>query len=240
MTAAPHPPGGPDIDVLADLSARLLPPGDDRSARAHVDGCAECTSVLQALERTGSELRWLAPISMPADVAARIDAALAAERTVVSLSQRRDRRRRRQQLLGIAAAGVIVLGGGGVLISQLGDDSPGGDSSVAAEDGPDAAATELPGYDEDSLSDAVSGLVTGGGADAPLSLEGPPGSQECVAAAQLEGTDELIGVIEIRFDGRIADAVFFTTADPAVARVVVVEDCSVDEPQLLDTVVGSL
>lgn len=243
MSRAAHPPSGPDIDVLADLSADLVPAAEGRSARAHVDRCPECAAVLQALERTGSELRWLPPLAMPPDVVARIDDALAAEGTVVSMGQLRDRRRRRQQLLGIAAAGVIVLGGGGVLVSQLGGDSPETDSSVAAEGGdnaPDAPTPELSSYDQESLSDAVAGLVTRGDSDDPLSLDGPAGPEKCVDTAQLEGTDELIGVIEIRFEGRNADAVFFTTADPTLARVVVVDDCSVEEPQLLGTVVGSL
>lgn len=110
--------------MLADLSAHLLAPADERSARAHADSCAECSRVLQALERTGSELRWLPPIAMPPDVAARIEGALAAESKVVSIAQRRNRRSRVQQLIGIAAAGVIVLGGGGLLLTQLVGDSP--------------------------------------------------------------------------------------------------------------------
>ncbi|MDQ3715023.1 MAG: hypothetical protein M3381_03130, partial [Actinomycetota bacterium] len=125
MSTPPHPSSGPDLDVLADLSADLLAPADDRAARAHVAQCAECTRVLKALEQTGTQLRWLPPIAMPPDVAARIDAALSAQASVVSIDQLRQRRRQRQQLFGIAAAGVIVLGGGGVLVSQLGDDADG-------------------------------------------------------------------------------------------------------------------
>jgi hypothetical protein len=56
--------------------------------------------VLQALERVGSELRWLPPLHMPSDVADRIDAALAAEGKVVSIETLRVRRRKRQQMLG--------------------------------------------------------------------------------------------------------------------------------------------
>lgn len=196
--------------------------------------------MLQALERTGGELRWLPPIAMPPDVAERIDEALAAEAAVVSISKHRDRRKRRQQMIGIAAAGVIVLGGGGVVLSQFVGNSPGGDVSAGPDNGESPGSADLPDLDEDSLSDAVAGLVTGGDDDAPLALDGPPGPETCVETAQLEGTDGLIGVIEIRYDGRNADAVFFTTADPTVARVVVVDDCSTEEPQLLATVVGAL
>ncbi len=241
MTSAPHPPGGPDLDVLADLSVHLLPSAQERSTRAHVDGCAECKTVLQALERVGSELRWLPPLHMPSDVAARIDAALAAEGKVVSIETLRVRRRKRQQMLGIAAAGVIVFGGGGVLVSQLGGDSPSVDLSAdAGQDDEPAEAVEPPDFDEDSLPGAVSDLVTGGEADEPPRLEGTPAPADCVDSVQLASVDELIGVIEIRYGGRNRDAVFFTTADPGLARVIVVDDCSMENPQVIDTVEGQV
>lgn len=233
MSTAVHPPSGPDIDVLADLSAHLLAPAEQRSARAHADSCAECSRVLQALERTGSELRWLPPIAMPPDVAARIEDALAAESKVVSIAQRRDRRRRGQQLIGIAAAGVIVLGGGGLLLTQLVGDSPEVDVSAGADNDSEAPdSNDLPDLDEDSLPAAVGGLVSGGKGDQPLRLEGTPAPQNCVPAVQVAGVDELIGVIEIRYGGRNRDAVFFTTSDPTVARVIVVDDCSLEDPEI--------
>lgn len=238
---SPHPPSGPDIDVLADLSANLLSPAEDRRARAHADGCPDCARVLQALDQVGTQLRWLPPIPMPADVAARIDAALAEERTVVSLRRHRDRRRGRQQLLGIAAAGVVVLGGGGVLLSQL--TSSDDDSNVAASE-PDAAATQpapLPDLDENSLPGAVADLVLGGDGDEPLRLDGTPAPDNCVADIQIEGVDELIGVIEIRYEGQVRDAIFFRTPDPMVARVIIVDDCSLDEPgDIVDVVKGQI
>lgn len=243
MTApAPHPPAGPDLDVLADLSAHLLGPVAERSARAHIDRCAECTSVLRALEKTGNELRWLPPIPMPAAVVDRIDAALAQESKVVSISQLRERRKRRQQLLGIAAAGLIVLGGGGVLVSQLGGNTTGADVAAGSDDKDNgSAAPSAPlDLDEQSLPGAVSELVTGGQGDQPLRLEGTPAPRDCVSSVQLEGSDQLIGVIEIRYGGRNRDAVFFTTADPTQARVVVVEDCSVDSPITVATLRGEI
>ncbi len=242
MTIAPHPPGGPDVEVLADLTARLLPSADDRAARTHTDSCAECSMVLETLDRTGNQLRWLPPIPMPADVISRIDAALAAEAKIVSIDQLRSRRRRRQQMLGIAAAGVIAIGGAGVLVTQLGDGSSGADVSAGADnDGDDPAEpANLPELDENSLPDAVGSLVTGGEGDSPLRLEGTPAPDDCVASVQLEGVDELIGVIEIRYGGRNRDAVFFTTSDPAVARVIVVDDCSLEDPQIDGIVQGEI
>lgn len=240
MTSAPHPVGGPDVAVLADLSAQLLPPTADRSARAHVESCAECTAVLQALDRTGRELRWLPPIPMPAEVTARIDEALAAERTIVSISHLRERRKRRQQLLGVAAAALVVLGGGGVLLSSLTGGTP--DSVTAGVDThtEPAPPSSGPSLDEGSLPDAVADLVTGGEGGAPLDLDGTPAPQNCVASVQLDGLDELIGVIEIRYGGRNRDAVFFTTSNATMARVIVVEDCSVPNPVIVATLKGEI
>ncbi|MGI8626346.1 MAG: hypothetical protein ACR2J5_07230 [Geodermatophilaceae bacterium] len=231
MSTAPHPPGGYDIEVLADLSANLLPVVQDRSVRAHAEGCAECTLILRALEQTGNELRWLPPIPMPADVVARLDAALGREASVVSVAQLRDRRKRRQQLIGMAAAGVIVVGGGGVALSQVLGDRQGAVTADGEDSGVSVPAG-LPDLDADSLPDAVAGLVTGGEGEQPLRLEGTPAPQDCVPSVQVAGVDELIGVIEIRYGGRDRDAVFFTTSDPTVARVIVVDDCSLEDPEI--------
>ncbi|MEJ7704234.1 MAG: hypothetical protein WKF47_11425 [Geodermatophilaceae bacterium] len=78
----------------------------------------------------------------------------------------------------------------------------------------------------------MGGLVNGGEGDGPLRLEGTPAPQDCVASVQVGGVDELIGVIEIRYGGRDRDAVFFTTSDPALARVIVVDDCSQQDPEI--------
>lgn len=240
-SAAPHPPGGPDLAVLADLSAHLLPPLADRSARAHVDSCPECAGVLRALDQTGSDLRWLPPIPMPVDVIARIDAALAAESQIVSIAHLRDRRRRRQQLFSVAAAGLIVLGGGGILIDQLNGGSSNADITAGiGKDTESASPSTGPDLDEETLPGAVGDLVTGGEGDQPLTLNGTPAPDDCAPSLQLAGSDQLIGVIEIRYGGRNRDAVFFTTANPTEARVVVVEDCSVEDPTTVATLRGEI
>jgi len=240
MSTAPHPRSGPDIDVLADLSAHLLPAAADRTARAHVEQCSECSTVLAALERTGSELRWLPPLAMPPHVAARIDDALAAESAVVSIDQLRARRRRRQQLIGIAAAGVLVFGGGGTLVSQLVGNSSSGQVSADAGNGDDSPVPSDSGFDQDSLPGAVSELVSGGEGEQPLRLEGTPAPEDCVPSLQIEGVEDRIGVIEIRYGGRNRDAVFFTTSDPTVARVYVVDDCSLEDPEIVDVLQGQI
>lgn len=233
-----NPADGPDLDVLADLAGGLLGPVEERTVRAHVDSCADCTAVLAALDRTGQELRWLPPIPMPEEVVARIDAALAEEGKVVSLSRARTRRKNRQRFLGIAAAGVVVLGGGGVLATQLsGSDGP--DVTADSEEPPAAPDESAPDLDAESLADSIEGLVTGGGNE-PLTLEGDPGPEACVPDLQIAPEDVLIGVIEIRYEGRNADAVFFATADPTIARVFIVDDCGDVDAGLIDQVAGAI
>ena len=90
----PHP----DLETLAELADRDIPPASDAAAAAdptaadptaadpaadvlaHVAGCAACTADLQALRRVRETLRALPPVPMPADVAERIEAALLAAR----------------------------------------------------------------------------------------------------------------------------------------------------------------
>ncbi len=242
MQPAPHPFGdGPDLAVLADLSAHLLPPTQERAVQGHVAGCSACTTVLRALERTGSDLRWLPPIAMPPEVISRIDAALAEESKVLSIAALRQRRKRRQALLGMSAAALLVLGGGGVLIASLDSDSAGPDVSAGENKSLDPPGTSSnPDLDEGTLPDAVTDLVTGGEGDQPLRLEGTPAPQNCVGSVQLTGVEQLIGVIEIRYGGRDRDAVFFTTSDPEVARVIIVEDCSAENPAIVQILRGQI
>jgi hypothetical protein len=74
-------PAHPDVEVLADHAEELLSAEQSAELTAHLASCAECRETYDAL----SELTALlgeepSPGPMPDDVAARIDAALAAER----------------------------------------------------------------------------------------------------------------------------------------------------------------
>ncbi|UWE13536.1 anti-sigma factor family protein [Actinacidiphila bryophytorum] len=72
----PHP----DVMEIADLAEGILPSERAAEVRAHVESCAECSEVLASLQEIRGLLGELPePEPMPADVAARIDAALAAE-----------------------------------------------------------------------------------------------------------------------------------------------------------------
>ncbi|GAA2474250.1 hypothetical protein [Streptomyces gobitricini] len=70
----------PDVSEISDLTEGLLPPSRTADVRAHLDSCALCADVRSSLEEIRGLLGTLpGPARMPADIAERIDAALAAE-----------------------------------------------------------------------------------------------------------------------------------------------------------------
>ncbi|MFF8292667.1 hypothetical protein ACF068_26015 [Streptomyces sp. NPDC016309] len=70
----------PDVAEISDLTEGLLPPSRTADVRAHLDDCELCADVLSSLEEIRGLLGTLpGPSRMPADIAGRIDAALAAE-----------------------------------------------------------------------------------------------------------------------------------------------------------------
>ncbi|MEU9440050.1 hypothetical protein AB0D42_03780 [Streptomyces sp. NPDC048304] len=80
MTSTTDAAGHPDVAEISDLAEGLLPPDRGVDIQRHLETCELCADVQASLE----EIRGLlgsAPGAepMPADVAARIDAALAAE-----------------------------------------------------------------------------------------------------------------------------------------------------------------
>jgi hypothetical protein len=110
----------PDLDRLADLDAGV---DVDADVHAHTSGCVECQQALAALRATRADLAALPTTSMPADVAARIDAALTDEKTqatqresaanadttVVAMPGRRARKRRSSFIASGIAASVVAL-----------------------------------------------------------------------------------------------------------------------------------
>ncbi|MFD3917905.1 hypothetical protein [Streptomyces sp. NPDC058595] len=70
----------PDVSEISDLTEDLLSPARSAEVREHLDGCTLCADVHESLEEIRGLLGTLpGPPRMPADVAARVDAALAAE-----------------------------------------------------------------------------------------------------------------------------------------------------------------
>ncbi|MFI6848691.1 hypothetical protein OG535_19785 [Kitasatospora sp. NBC_00085] len=73
--AGPHP----SVDELADLAEGLVESADEAAAlRSHLAGCADCRETAEALTQVQALLGSAEPPAMPSDVAARLDAALAA------------------------------------------------------------------------------------------------------------------------------------------------------------------
>jgi hypothetical protein len=80
MTSHTDQNAHPDVIEIADLAEGILPVERAAQVHAHLDSCADCADVLAALQEIGGLLGELPePEPMPMDVAARIDAALAAE-----------------------------------------------------------------------------------------------------------------------------------------------------------------
>ncbi|MFJ5138378.1 hypothetical protein [Streptomyces sp. NPDC088707] len=70
----------PDVSEISDLTEGLLPPTRSAAVRRHLDGCPLCADVRTSLEEIRGLLGTLpGPPRMPAEIAGRIDAALAAE-----------------------------------------------------------------------------------------------------------------------------------------------------------------
>ncbi|MEU2231547.1 zf-HC2 domain-containing protein [Streptomyces vietnamensis] len=70
----------PDVSEISDLTEGLLSPTRSAAVRRHLDGCPLCADVRSSLEEIRGLLGTLpGPPRMPAEIAGRIDAALAAE-----------------------------------------------------------------------------------------------------------------------------------------------------------------
>ncbi|MGW5618983.1 anti-sigma factor family protein [Streptomyces sp. NPDC003877] len=80
MTSTTDMAGHPDVAEISDLAEGLLPPARSSDLRRHLDSCELCSDVYASLEEIRGLLGTLpGPPRMPAEVAGRIDAALAAE-----------------------------------------------------------------------------------------------------------------------------------------------------------------
>lgn len=93
MTSTPFPSGASDTDEhpevaeISALSEGLLPPSRSSDVRAHLADCPLCEDVRTSLVEIRDALGTLpGPQAMPADIAGRIDAALAAEALLDSTS----------------------------------------------------------------------------------------------------------------------------------------------------------
>jgi hypothetical protein len=140
----------------------------DAELLAHVAGCAICTADLESLRGVREILRSLPPVSMPADVAARIEAALRAAREpagdVIPLRPVATGRPARWRSFPYAAAAAVVavlaLGVGTVEgLSHLNGSSKKATSAAAAASSADTTLASGTNYTADLLRNQVAGLV---------------------------------------------------------------------------------
>ncbi|MDI6514939.1 hypothetical protein QMA61_01885 [Streptomyces coelicoflavus] len=179
--------GHPDVVEISDLAEGILPSARTTDVRRHLESCALCADVYASLEEVQDLLGTLPPpTAMPDDVAARIDAALAAEpqpgvaddahvsrETSTPVGRpaghprhsstgpgRKDRRRggrRRIAVLGAVAA-AAAIGLGSVIVSSL----TGGSQSEDTAQGQQTALADT--FSEGHLKEKVTGLVADGSA----------------------------------------------------------------------------
>jgi hypothetical protein len=80
VTTSTDMAGHPDVTEISDLAEGLLSPARSATVQEHLDVCSSCVDVLESLEEIRNLLGALpTPSAMPADIAKRIDAALADE-----------------------------------------------------------------------------------------------------------------------------------------------------------------
>ncbi|MFI8181975.1 hypothetical protein ACIF70_15835 [Actinacidiphila glaucinigra] len=80
MTSTTGTDEHPEVAEISALTEGILPPERSADVRGHIDGCALCADVRASLDEIRGLLGTLpGPPRMPADIAGRIDAALAAE-----------------------------------------------------------------------------------------------------------------------------------------------------------------
>lgn len=114
----------PDPAEIAALDEDLLSEPEAEALRDHLAGCASCAEIHADLLALRQELRALPAPPIPEDVAARIDAALAAEAAAVSRETEQPAptlmpvTRPRWPRMALAAVGAIVAVGLGAILTQ--------------------------------------------------------------------------------------------------------------------------
>ncbi|HEX8001550.1 MAG TPA: zf-HC2 domain-containing protein [Mycobacteriales bacterium] len=164
------------IEDLAAYAAGDLDPATAVTVEAHVVLCGACRADVDAVRAATERARALPPVTMPADVAGRLDAALAAERapgaTAAPLGDVLPMRRRRPSLAGLSAvaAGVALLAAITVPLVTSRDSEP-----TAAREGavaaPAAATKRLTSnldYSRENLAATLGRALSGVSADAKV------------------------------------------------------------------------
>ncbi|WP_328605484.1 hypothetical protein OG943_36585 [Amycolatopsis sp. NBC_00345] len=249
------------VDLLADLHAGVLTEPEAAELWPRVNNDPEALAVIEALEATTADLASLtlepAP-PMPAEYAARLDAALAAEASarqaasfpvatpipaaapaapaagdapVVDLAAARRKRNRR---LGWGA-GVLTAAAAAIVVVAV--TVPG--TSQETGTGVAAPAPSGPSVSGDGNgAEALLGGAMGVRDFGPLQDE--KRLDACVSAAGLDPNVRPAGIRPVNVDGKAGVLVFYTTGKIAQYRIVAFgADCGPGSPdKLFDKIVG--
>ncbi|MEU3621506.1 hypothetical protein BS329_25770 [Amycolatopsis coloradensis] len=222
------------VDVLADLHAGVL---DEREAAALwplVNADPEALAIIEALEATTADLAELAnePIApMPAEFAARIDAALAAEMRaspafqgasegqqaqvapVVDLAAARRRRNKRIGWgAGIATVAAAAIAAIAIVVPTARQSTPGGVAQPPPA--PTGPSVDGDGGGAEALVGKAVGVRDFG------SLQTEERLDACVAAAGLDPDVRPEGIRPVNVAGKDGVMVIYTTGKLAQFRIV--------------------
>jgi hypothetical protein len=229
------------VDLLADLHGGVLGETEAAELWPRVQADPDARAIIAALEATSADLASLgsAPAPpMPADVAARIDAALAAEvrhdgAPIVSIDLARRRRNRRiGWVTGVVAVAAAAIAAVAIVVPKT---SETGGNPVAA-----APTSQVPvgaplAVRSDEPQAALGQLSTGVKDYGALGTAGKLST--CLQAAGFAATASPVGVRPGTIDGKPAVLVLLTTGKLAQFRLVALSPECGPQP-LLDKVIG--
>jgi negative regulator of sigma E activity len=244
MTGDERRPAPPwSIDLLADLHAGALDSAREAELRPLVDADVEALAVLAALDATRAELADLPPLGMPDDVAARIDAALAAEanahRPVAPVGDLATARKRRNQRLawgaGLLTAAAVVIGVAVTVVPGTNPTTGVAQPGATTSTGVSSPRTQPPvgplAITGDQLKSEAAKVI---GDNDPGTLDSPQKMSECLKANGESPQAAPLGVRRVELDGRHGIMVILSNGKPASFRLLVVEPtCTAAHPGLI-------
>jgi hypothetical protein len=263
---APMGPPWP-VDLLADLDAGALDADTEATLRPQVQADPDARDTLAALEHTRKQLASLPPLTMPEEVAGRIEAALAAEALaaearaapagqdqpparpaasgVTDLAAARRRRARRLGWGGGLLAAAAVAVGIVVLTLPPGHETGGtpppqaGQAPTAGSTAGGAASGSGPlALRSGELGGSV-GQVIGAADYGPL--RGPDALGACLRASNVPNPGKPLGVRQVLLDGQPRVLAVLPAGKLGTYRLLVIEpNCGAGHSGVLsDTTIGA-
>lgn len=246
------------VDVLADLHAGVLDEREATELWPRVNADPEARAIIEALEATTADLAELAnePIApMPAEFAARLDAALAAEMQarqaspafqgaseeqeqvapVVDLAAARRRRNKRigwgAGIMTVAAAAIAAVA---IIVPTGQQSNPGGVAQPPPSPAPAGPTVGSDGKGAEALVGGAVGVRDFG----PLQTE--ERLDACIAANGMDPGVRPEGIRPVNVEGKAGVMVMYTTGKLAQFRIVAFgADCGPGNPSVLfDKVIG--